>query len=103
MDRRAAPAGRRAEARAGPSGSHLERPALECASARSRTPSGARSSERRRGRGGTQSERPLGDAHGRTDPSPGTNGGLWWNGTRLSQSLSACQWMSAVTCSGCSG
>ncbi len=43
------------------------------------------------------------DAHVRTDPSPGTNGGLWWNGTRLSQSRSACQWISAVTWSGCSG
>ena len=28
-------------------------------------------------------------------PLPGTNGGLRWNGTRFSQSRSACQWMSA--------
>src|SRR4051812_22159166 len=43
------------------------------------------------------------NAHERTLPSPCTNGGLWWNGTRLSQSRTACQWMSAVTCSGMSG
>ena len=42
-------------------------------------------------------------AHVRTDPSPGMNGGLWWNGTRFSQSRSACQWISAITCSGISG
>ncbi len=42
-------------------------------------------------------------AHVRTLPSPGTNGGLWWNGTRLSQSRSASKWMSAITCSGCNG
>ena len=28
-------------------------------------------------------------AHGFTDPSPGTNGGLWKNGTRFSQSRAA--------------
>ena len=39
----------------------------------------------------------------RTDPFPGSNGGLWWNGTRLSQSFAAFQWMSAVTCAGMSG
>ena len=39
----------------------------------------------------------------RTDPSPGSNGGLWWNGTRFSQSRTACQWISAVTCMGISG
>ncbi len=43
------------------------------------------------------------DAHRRTLPSPGTNGGLWWNGTRFSQSRSASKWISVVTCSGCSG
>src|SRR5207245_2038395 len=42
-------------------------------------------------------------AHDRALPSPGTNGGLRWNGTRLSHSRTACQWMSAVTCSGMSG
>ena len=36
-------------------------------------------------------------------PFPGTNGGLWWNGTRFSQSLSACQWMSPITWIGISG
>src|SRR4051794_22088874 len=41
--------------------------------------------------------------HGRTDPLPGTNAGLWWNGTRFSHSRRACQWMSAITCSGISG
>ena len=29
------------------------------------------------------------DTHRRTLPSPGTNGGLWWNGTRLSHRRSA--------------
>src|SRR5581483_2320387 len=43
------------------------------------------------------------NAHVRTLPWPGTNGGLWWNGTRLSQSRSAWKWMSAITCSGWSG
>src|SRR5581483_6205883 len=42
-------------------------------------------------------------AHGRADPSPGVNAGLWWNGTRFSQRRSACQWMSAVTWRGISG
>ena len=55
----------------------------------------ARSSERLRAR-----SRLRADAHRRTLPSPGTNGGLWWNGTRFSQSRSACQWISAITCSG---
>ena len=59
--------------------------------------------------GGTLQERPAArnrlraNAHARTLPSPGTNGGLWWNGTRLSHSRSASKWMSAVTCSGWSG
>ena len=30
-------------------------------------------------------QRPLDDAH-RSDPCPGTKGGLWWNGTRFSHS-----------------
>ena len=38
--------------------------------------------------------------HDRTEPSPGTNGGLRWNGTRLRQRRRACQWISPVTCSG---
>ena len=42
-------------------------------------------------------------AQGRTEPFPGSNAGLWWNGTRLRKSFSACQWMSAVTWSGISG
>ena len=41
--------------------------------------------------------------HRLTDPSPGTNGGLWTNGTRLSQSRAAWRWIRAVTCSGISG
>ena len=41
--------------------------------------------------------------HRFTDPSPGTNGGLWKNGTRFSQSRAAWRWISAVTCSGISG
>ena len=41
--------------------------------------------------------------HRLTDPSPGTNGGLWKNGTRLSQSRAAWRWIRAVTCSGISG
>ena len=36
--------------------------------------------------GGRDRAKRLG--HGRTDPSPGTNGGLWWNGTRLRKSRS---------------
>ena len=48
-------------------------------------------------------ERPLDGAHRRTEPSPGTKGGLRWNGTRFANSLSACQWISVVTCSGMSG
>ena len=43
------------------------------------------------------------DRHGFTDPVPGTNGGLWWNGTRFTKSLTACQWISAITCTGISG
>ena len=42
-------------------------------------------------------------AHTRSEPLPGTNGGLWWNGTRLSQRRRACQWMSEITCTGISG
>ena len=38
-----------------------------------------------------------------TEPFPGSKGGLWWNGTRLTQSLAAFQWMSAVTWSGMIG
>src|SRR4029078_8260331 len=38
-----------------------------------------------------------------TDPSPGTNGGLWKNGARLSQSFAAWRWISTVTCNGISG
>ena len=49
------------------------------------------------------SKRPLERGHVRTEPSPGTNGGLRWNGTRLRHSRSACQWMSAVTWSGWTG
>ena len=41
--------------------------------------------------------------HRFTDPSPGTNVGLWKNGTRFSQSLAACTWIRTVTCSGISG
>ena len=41
--------------------------------------------------------------HRFTDPSPGTNGGLWKNGTRFSQSLAAWRWIRTVTCSGISG
>ena len=54
-------------------------------------------------RRGSRAERPLEGAHRRTEPSPGTNGGLRWNGTRFANSLSACQWISVVTCSGMSG
>ena len=42
-------------------------------------------------------------AHRLTDPSPGTNGGLWKNGTRFSQSLAAWRWIRTVTRSGISG
>src|SRR5579884_1353300 len=42
-------------------------------------------------------------AHGRTLPCPGTNGGLWWNGTRFCHSRSASKWIRAMICSGCSG
>ena len=38
-----------------------------------------------------------------TDPSPGTNGGLWKNGTRFSQSRAAWRWIRAVTRSGING
>jgi len=38
-----------------------------------------------------------------TDPSPGTNGGLWKNGTRFSQSRAAWRWIRTVTRSGISG
>ena len=41
--------------------------------------------------------------HGFTDPSPGTNGGLWKNGTRFSQSRAAWRWIRTVTRSGISG
>ena len=50
---------------------------------------------------GARAERSL--AHARIDPFPGTNGGLRWNGTRFSQSLSACQWMRPITCIGIAG
>ena len=36
-------------------------------------------------------KRPIEAAHSFTEPCPGTNAGLRWNGTRLSQSRSACQ------------
>jgi hypothetical protein len=42
------------------------------------------------------------DAHG-TDPSPGTNGGLWKNGTRFSQSRTAWRWISEITRCGING
>ena len=48
-------------------------------------------------------DRVAGGAHSRTDPTPGTNGGLWWNGTRFAMSFSACQWISPITCTGISG
>ncbi len=41
--------------------------------------------------------------HCRTEPFPGSKGGLWWNGTRFSQSFAAFQWMSVVTWSGMIG
>ena len=41
--------------------------------------------------------------HCRTDPFPGSKGGLWWKGTRFSQSFAAFQWMSVVTWSGMIG
>ena len=39
----------------------------------------------------------LDAAHVGIDPRSGSNGGLRWNGTRLRQSCSACQWMRAMT------
>ena len=39
----------------------------------------------------------LDPAHVGIDPRSGSNGGLRWNGTRLRQSCSACQWMRAMT------
>src|SRR3954453_16823283 len=54
-------------------------------------------------RAAAQRRRLRADAHVRTLPCPGTNGGLRWNGTRFSQSRSAWKWISAVTCSGWSG
>ena len=38
---------------------------------------------------GSGTEAALDHTHARTDPRPGTNGGLWWNGTRFSQRLRA--------------
>src|SRR6185437_14570124 len=38
-------------------------------------------------------ECPIDRAHARNEPRPGTNAGLWWNGTPFRQSRSACQWM----------
>ena len=40
----------------------------------------------------------LDAAHVGTEPCSGSKGGLRWNGTRLRQSCSACQWMRAMTC-----
>ena len=40
----------------------------------------------------------LDPAHVGTEPCSGSKGGLRWNGTRLRQSLSACQWMRAMIC-----
>ena len=47
--------------------------------------------DERRPRSGSRTKPGLNRAHGRTEPLPGTNGGLWWNGTRLSHSSSACR------------
>ena len=75
----------------------------------------ARSGSSARIRGGSRPERgPRSDAggelaqhlgHGFTDPSPGTNGGLWKNGTRFSQSRGAWRWIrtSPATASAGSG
>ena len=52
---------------------------------------------------GRRSQRALERAHGRSDPLPGSNGGLWWNGTPRRYSFSACQWISESTCSGITG
>src|SRR5207247_2663144 len=52
---------------------------------------------------GLDAECPLVGAHAFTEPSPGTNGGLWWKGTPLRQSFRACQWISVVTRWGISG
>ena len=38
---------------------------------------------------GSGTEAALDHTHARTDPRPGTNGGLWWNGTLFSQRLRA--------------
>ncbi len=57
--------------------------------------------DERQARGRLAADR--GGGHVRTVPRPGSNGGLWWNGTRLAKSFAACQWIFAVTCRGCSG
>ena len=86
---------------------HLERPALEpherAIEDRHRDPL-----EERQSRGlWRAAEGALGAVErcsfAATEPSPGTNAGLRWNGTRLSQSLSACQWISATTRNGIRG
>ena len=64
----------------------LERAALEPAEGAldEREARRARASGRR---GAPRGDRVAGRAHSRTDPTPGTKGGLWWNGTRFAIEL----------------
>ena len=55
------------------------------------------------GRSDAGSKLALRDAHRRTEPTPGTNGGLRWNGVRFASRRSAWRWMCAITCTGSSG
>ena len=46
---------------------------------------------------GSTAKTPFDAAHLFTEPWPGTKAGLRWNGTRFSQSRSACQWIRRTT------
>ena len=86
-----------------PSGQPRDERSLVQAGERAREHADGHALEYAAARGRNRPERALDRAHRFTDPSPGTNGGLRWKGTRFSQRRSACQWMSAVTCTGMSG
>ncbi len=94
--RRTVPSGRRTEMR--------PRAGWRSAQRAARRASGV-SGERRAGGSGLSARR-AGAAAGSgavCDPSPGTNRGLWWNGTLFIASFTACQWMRPVTCCDISG
>ena len=66
------------------------------ASARSRIDSATRSSSRPRARGGSRRSVRSMTLTPAPTPRPARTRGLRWNGTRFSQSRSACQWISAI-------